>query len=101
MRANNFASGGFIADSQVSGTLNFFGNQQFMVRNSDIGGANGCPNGLWNKVLLRRQGAPPAVFSGQCQQNTVLASSPVTEEEPFLYTDAGGSVQGIRAGRPA
>src|SRR5262249_40124782 len=36
------------------------------------------------------QGAPAPVFTGQCQQNTVLASSPVTEEEPFLYTDASG-----------
>src|SRR5580704_14461002 len=39
---NDFASGGFIADSQVSGDLNFYGNQQYLVRNSSIGGANGC-----------------------------------------------------------
>jgi len=87
---NNFASGGFIADSQVSGDLNFFGNQQYMVRNSSIGGANGCPNGLWNMVYSGVVGAPAPVFSGQCQQNTVLASSPVTEEAPFLYTNASG-----------
>jgi len=30
--------------------LDFYGNQQYMVRNSDIGGANGCPQGLWNMV---------------------------------------------------
>jgi hypothetical protein len=90
---NNFASGGFIADSEVSGTLNFNGNQQFMVRNSDIGGANGCPNGLWNMVYSGVQGAPAAVFSGLCQQNTVLPESPVTEEAPFLYTDAGGGYE--------
>jgi hypothetical protein len=87
---NNFASGGFIADSKVSGDLNFFGNQQYMVRDSAIGGAAGCPNGLWNMVYSGVQGAPAPVFTGQCQQNTVLASSPVTEEEPFLYTDASG-----------
>src|SRR6202040_3608770 len=87
---NNFASGGFMADSQVSGNLNFFGNQQFMVRNSSIGGVNACPNGLWNMVYSGVQGAPAPVFSGQCQQNTVLAASPVTEEEPFLYTDSSG-----------
>jgi hypothetical protein len=90
---NNFASGGFIADSEVSGTLNFNGNQQFMVRNSVIGGANGCPNGLWNMVYSGVQGAPAAVFSGLCQQNTVLPESPVTEEAPFLYTDAGGGYE--------
>jgi hypothetical protein len=88
---NNFASGGFIADSQVTGNLNFFGNQQYMVRNSSIGGQAGCPNGLWNMVYSGVQGAPAPVFTGQCQQNTVLAASPVTEEEPFLYTDANGA----------
>jgi hypothetical protein len=87
---SNFASGGFIADSQVSGDLNFFGNQQYMVRDSSIGGANGCPNGLWNMVYSGVQGAPAPVFTGQCQQNTVLATSPVTEEQPFLYTDSSG-----------
>jgi hypothetical protein len=87
---NNFASGGFIADSQITGNLNFFGNQQYMVRNSSIGGVNACPNGLWNMVYSGVQGAPAPVFTGQCQQNTVLAASPVTEEEPFLYTDASG-----------
>jgi hypothetical protein len=90
---NNFASGGFIADSQVSGNLAFNGNQQYMVRDSSIGGAAGCPNGLWNMVYSGVQGAPAPVFTGQCQQNTVLPTSPVTEEEPFLYADSGGGYQ--------
>ena len=89
--ADDYASGGFIADSEISGDLDFYGNQQYMVRNSSIGGANGCPNGLWNMVYSGVQGAPAPAFSGQCQQNTVLAASPVTEEEPFLYTDASGT----------
>src|SRR6266566_10027872 len=75
----------------ISGSLNFFGNQQFLVRNSAIGGAAGCPNGLWNMVYSGVQGAPAPVFTGQCQQNTVLPASPVTEEEPFLFTDSGGN----------
>jgi hypothetical protein len=87
---NDYASGGFIADSKVSGSLDFFGNQQYMVRNSDIGGTAGCPNGLWNMDYSGVQGAPAPVFTGSCQQNTVLAASPVTEEEPFLYTDSSG-----------
>jgi len=88
---HNFASGGFIADSKVSGSLNFFGNQQYLVRNSAIGGAAGCPQGLWNMVYSGVQGAPAPVFTGQCQQNTVLSASPVTEEEPFLFTDSSGN----------
>jgi hypothetical protein len=89
--SNNFASGGFVADSKISGALDFYGNQQYMVRNSDIGGANGCPQGLWNMVYSGVQGAPSPVFTGQCEQNTVLAASPVTQEEPFLYTDSSGN----------
>jgi hypothetical protein len=88
--ADDYASGGFIADSKVSGDLDFYGNEQYLVRNSDIGGANGCPNGLWNMVYSGVQGAPSPVFTGQCQQNTVVPASPVTEEEPFLYTDSQG-----------
>jgi hypothetical protein len=87
---NNYASGGFIADSQVSGSLNFYGNQQYMVRNSQIGGANGCPDGLWNMVYSGTIGAPAPVFTGGCHQNTVLPASPVTKEKPFVYTDANG-----------
>ena len=33
------------------------GNQQYIVRNSSIGGASGCPNGLWNMVYSGVQGA--------------------------------------------
>jgi hypothetical protein len=88
---NNFASGGFIADSKVSGTLEFNGNQQYMVRNSAIGAAAGCPQGLWNMVYSGVTGAPAPVFTGQCEQNTVLSASPVTEEEPFLFTDSSGN----------
>jgi hypothetical protein len=85
--SDDYASGGFMADSQVSGDLDFYGNQQYMVRNSDIGGAAGCPQGLWNMVYSGVGGAPSPVLSGQCEQNTVLSTSPVTEEEPFLYSD--------------
>jgi hypothetical protein len=99
---NDFASGGFIADSRITGKLGFYGNQQYLVRNSDIGGVTGCPNGLWNMVYSGVKGAPAPVFTGQCQQNTVLRTSPVTEEEPFLYTGAGGGyrvfVPAVRTG---
>jgi hypothetical protein len=88
---NNFASGGFIADSQISGDLQTLGNQQYLVRNSEVGGAPGCnKGGLWNNVFSGVEGAPAPVFSGTCAQNTVLPTSPVTEEAPFLYTDSSG-----------
>jgi hypothetical protein len=84
---DDYASGGFIADSQISGDLDFYGNQQYMTRNSSIGGTNGA---LWNMVYSGVEGAPPATFSGQGSQVTVLAASPRTEEQPFLYTDSSG-----------
>jgi hypothetical protein len=93
---HNFASGGFIADSQISGDLNFFGNQQFMVRNTNIGGANGCGaanGGLWNMVYSGVHGAPPSEFGGLCDQNTVLPTTAVSEEAPFLYQDGSGNYQ--------
>ena len=90
----DFASGGFIADSQVNGWLEFLGNQQYLTRNSDIQAAAGCPNGgLWNNVFSGVVGAPAPVFTGTCQQNTVLPTSPTTEEQPFLYMDANGGWQ--------
>jgi hypothetical protein len=93
---HNFASGGFIADSQFSGDLDFYGNQQFLVRNSVIGGANGCQStngGLWNMVYSGVQGAPPAEFGGLCDQNTVLPTTTVSEEAPFLYDSGSGGYQ--------
>jgi len=88
---NNFASGGFIADSEISGDLQTLGNQQYVVRNSEVGGAPGCnTGGLWNNVFSGVEGAPKPVFSGTCAQNTVLPTSPVTEEAPFLYADSSG-----------
>jgi hypothetical protein len=92
----NYASGGFIADSLVTGDLNFYGNQQYMVRNDEIGGANGCGDangGLWNMVYSGTVGAPAPMFTGQCGQNTVLPTSPVTKEKPFLYADSHGDYQ--------
>src|SRR5665647_929122 len=88
--ANDDASGGFIADSQINGDLNFYGQQQYYTRDSEIGGANGCPNGLWNMVYSGVVGAPAPVFSGTCQQNTVVERTPVSEEQPFLYKDSTG-----------
>jgi hypothetical protein len=92
----NYASGGFIADSEFeNGTMQFDGNQQYMVRNTDIDTANGCApdnGGLWDNVFSGDDGAPVAEFGGQCDQNTVIATSPVTEEEPFLYTGPNGGL---------
>jgi hypothetical protein len=86
--APSFSSGGFIADSQFSGSTVLNGTQQqFVVRNSNL---DGWTNGVWNQVFSGDVGAPAQNF-GSGGQYTTLASSPVTEEEPFLEQDSAGN----------
>jgi hypothetical protein len=85
-----FSSGGFIADSRVSGPAVISGSQQqFLVRNSVL---SGWSNGVWNQVFSGDVGAPAQSFGvpGGAGPYTTLAASPVTQEEPFLYTDSHG-----------
>jgi hypothetical protein len=85
-----FASGGFIADSQIdAGTGNVIINgsqQQFYTRNSNIGT---WTNGVWNQVFSGVIGAPPQSYPNPTY--TTLATTPVSREKPFLYVDASGN----------
>lgn len=63
--------------------------QQFLVRNSTIGGWS---NGVWNQVFSGVVGAPAQKF-GAGAQYTTLAASPVTEEAPFLEVNHDGSYE--------
>jgi hypothetical protein len=84
-----YASGGFISDSQTGFIING-SQQQFLVRDSKIGGWS---NGVWNQVFSGVMGAPTQNFPPtQTNRNpyTTLATSPVTREKPFLYIDSSG-----------
>ena len=86
-----YASGGFIADSAFSGGTVINGSQQqFMVRNSNL---DGWSNGVWNQVFSGDIGAPPTTFPPTASGGpyTTVATSPVTQEEPFLQTDSAGN----------
>ena len=86
-----YASGGFIADSSFSGGTVINGSQQqFIVRNSNL---DGWSNGVWNQVFSGDIGAPPTIFPPTAAGGpyTTLPTSPVTQEEPFLQTDAAGN----------
>ncbi len=86
-----FASGGFVADSQFTGgTIVNGSQQQFIVRNSNL---DGWTNGVWNQVFAGDNGAPAQAFGvpGGAGPYTTLATSPVTSEEPFLYHAADGT----------
>ncbi|HMG63466.1 MAG TPA: glycosyl hydrolase family 28-related protein, partial [Streptosporangiaceae bacterium] len=87
-----FASGGFIADSAFSGGTVISGSQQqFVVRNTSL---DGWSNGVWNQVFAGDPGAPAQAFGvpGGAGPYTTLATSPVTQEEPFLQAGAGGQL---------
>jgi hypothetical protein len=90
-----YASGGFIADSSFTGGTVINGSQQqFLVRNTSL---DGWSNGVWNQVFSGDPGAPAQSFSatsglaGGTEPYTTLATSPVTQEEPFLQTDSAGN----------
>ena len=79
-----YASGGFIADSQTGPVVNG-SQQQFIVRNSSIGSWS---NAVWNQVFSGVIGAPPQSFPDP--QYTTIATTPATQERPYLYIDAAG-----------
>jgi hypothetical protein len=83
-----FVSGGFLADDEFNnGAVINAGQQQFFTRNSNI---DNWTNGVWNQVFLGDNGAPATSFGPGTQQYTTLPTTPVSEAEPFLYTDASG-----------
>lgn len=86
----DYASGGFISDSQFQGSTIVNGSQQqFLTRNSNI---DGWSNSVWNQVFSGVVGPLPAPcfdpLPGGCGAYTILPTSPVTREKPFLYVDS-------------
>jgi len=80
------ASGGFTANVVVTGNLNPCSQQQWYTRNSTLGSAS---NGVWNMVYSGVQGAPAANYP--TNKNTVLPTTPISREKPFLYVDGSGN----------
>lgn len=84
-RNHGWSSGGFLADSFISGQVFSGSQQQFMTRNSQI---KGWPNFLWNCLFLGVDGAPAQTFPSP--PHTTITHTPVIREKPFLYVDADG-----------
>jgi len=84
----NFASGGFVADSRLEGGALNGSQQQFYVRNSDLGA--GWSNYVWNQVFSGDIAAPAQDF-GNGAAYTTLAKTPVSREKPYLYIDGSGT----------
>ena len=85
----NFASGGFVADSKLEGGALNGSQQQFYVRNTDLG-TGGWSNGVWNQVFSGDINAPAQAFPS-ANQYTTLTATPVSREKPYLYLDSAGA----------
>ena len=83
-----FSSGGYMADCKIDGISINGSQQQWLTRNSELGDV--WTNGVWNQVFSGVTGAVPAA-DFPTNPYTVLPTSPVTREKPFLYVDAGGA----------
>ncbi|MEV4642477.1 discoidin domain-containing protein [Actinoplanes sp. NPDC049548] len=79
-----WASGGYIADSRISGSEQQYSQQQWFTRNSQIGSSL---NAVWNQAFVGVQGAPASSFPNP--PYTTIGTTPVIREKPYLY-QAGG-----------
>jgi hypothetical protein len=80
------SSGGFISNSVVTGNVAGCSQQQWYTRSSMIGSWTG---NVWNMVFSGVQGAPAPNYP--TLKYTVLPTTPVSREKPFLYVDGSGN----------
>lgn len=86
-QAGGWASGGFLADSYITGDTNAGGQQQWFSRNTDW---NNWTGGVWNMVFvgIAEGKAPAGDWTGSSKYTTV-DKTPVIKEKPFLYIENG------------
>lgn len=85
---NGWSSGGFLADSSISGQINSGSQQQWLSRNDQWGSWNGSN---WNMVFVGTTNAPANSFPSP--PYTTISQTPVVREKPFLYIDQSGNYQ--------
>ncbi|CAL1167908.1 unnamed protein product [Cladocopium goreaui] len=88
-----WASGGYLADVHVDGYTRLGGQQQWIMRNSNISTPNASIlGGQWNIVLVGCTGTPPTTLphSGSVAALTNVALTPVVAEKPFISIDSSG-----------
>ena len=83
-----WASGGYIADSRVTGVVQPYSQQQWYTRDSNVGG---YLNAVWNMTNSGVVGAPATSFPNPAY--TTLAQTPVSRDVPYLYLDGAGAYQ--------
>jgi hypothetical protein len=83
-----YASGGWLSDSNVSGTITSGSQQQWFTRNTNIGTWNG---GVWNMVFVgnRNQPASHCTHTGGGPYSSV-DSTPIVAEKPYITINSAG-----------
>lgn len=81
-----WASGGYISDARVSGQVASASQQQWYSKDSNFGSWDGA---VWNMVFSGVIGAPAASFPAS--PKTVLGTTPVSRDVPYLYIDSSGN----------
>ncbi|ETO35216.1 coagulation factor 5/8 type domain-containing protein [Reticulomyxa filosa] len=79
-----YASGGFLANSVVTGNIYSGSQQQWVTRNTQMGGWQG---GVWNMVFVGNTGNVPGTHCSNSGGSpyTTVAFTPTIAEKPFLY----------------
>jgi len=84
----DYASGGYVSNSQVKGTTSAGSQQQFFFRNSDFAQYAG---GAWNMNFVGVEGAPESHCSNSNGGPIVTVDeTPIIAEKPFISIDATG-----------
>jgi len=81
-----YASGGYVADSKVSGQASSVSQQQWYTQDSNLGSWSGS---VWNMVFSGVNGAPAQSFPNPPM--TTLATTPTSRDVPYLYVDSSGA----------
>jgi hypothetical protein len=84
-----YASGGYLADSVIRGTITSGSQQQWFSRNAKMGGWNG---GVWNMVFVGNNGNVPTSHCGNSNGSpyTTILQTPVVAEKPYITIDSNG-----------
>lgn len=80
-----YASGGFLSDSKIDGTISSGPQQQWFTRNTDMGKWTGKN---WNMMFMGVHGAPATNFIENAY--TTIPEMPLIREKPFLAYDTKG-----------
>jgi hypothetical protein len=84
--SSNWSSGGFISDSVVTGNVNSGTQQQFIMRNDQLGSWTGSN---WNMVFVGDTGVPGQSFPNP--PDTTVNQTPTVDEKPYVYVDSSGN----------